>query len=197
LFEKTFVIRVQLARLFNCSAGESGIECATYCTKFSIRRIDMKARTIVRVSALTISLDFAGVAMAFQTNPNMGTWKLNEAKSKFAGKARNHTVVYEATGDQTKVTVDGVDESGNAVHSEWTGKFDGKDYPVTGEANSDVRSYRMVNKSTLAITGKKGGKVTLSGRIVVSRDGKTRTVTTTATNAQGKKVTNVAVYDKQ
>jgi hypothetical protein len=153
----------------------------------------MKAKTI----ALTISLFFASVAMGFQNNPQVGTWKLNEAKSKFAGKARNHTVVYEATGDQIKVTVEGVDENGAAVHSEWTGKFDGKEYPVTGDANSDVRSYRTINKNTLALSGKKNGKVTLSGRIVVSRDGKTRTVTTSTTNAQGKKVVNTAVYDKQ
>ena len=153
----------------------------------------MKTKTI----ALAISLVFVSVAFGFQGSPQMGTWKLNEAKSKFAGKARNHTVVYEAAGDQTKVTVDGVDESGNAVHSEWTGKFDGKDYPVTGDATSDARSYRMINQHTLALTGKKGGKVTLTGRIVVSKDGKTRTVTTTGTNAQGKKVTNKAVYDKQ
>ena len=153
----------------------------------------MKAKAI----ALTISLVFVSVAMGFQNDPHIGTWKLNEAKSKFAGKARNQTVIYEAAGDQTKVTVDGVDESGGAVHSEWTGKFDGKDYPVTGDANSDVRSYRKVNARTLALTGKKGGKTTLTGRIVISRDGKTRTVTTTATNAQGKKVTNVAFYDKQ
>ena len=153
----------------------------------------MKAKTI----ALTISLFFASVAVGFQNNPQIGTWKLNEAKSKFAGKARNHTVVYEASGDQTKVTVDGVDENGGSVHSEWTGKFDGKDYPVTGDANSDVRSYRTINKNTLALSGKKNGKVTLSGRIVVSRDGKTRTVTTTTKNAQGKRVTNTAVYDRQ
>ena len=153
----------------------------------------MKAKTI----ALTISLVFVSVAFGFQNNPQMGTWKLNEAKSKFAGKARNHTVVYEAAGDQTKVTVDGVDENGGAVHNEWTGKFDGKDYPVTGDANGDTRSYRMINKNTMALTNKKGGKTTLTGRIVVSRDGKSRTVTTTATDAGGKKVTNVAVYDKQ
>ena len=153
----------------------------------------MKAKTI----ALTISLVFVSVALGFQDNPAMGTWKINEAKSKFAGKARNHTVVYEAAGDQTKVTVDGVDENGGAVHNEWTGKFDGKDYPVTGDPNSDTRSYRMINKSTLELTNKKNGKTTLTARIVMSADGKSRTVTTTATDAQGKKVTNVAVYDKQ
>jgi len=153
----------------------------------------MKAKTI----ALTISLVFVSAALGFQNNPQMGTWKINEAKSKFAGKARNQTVVYEAAGDQTKVTVDGVDENGAAVHNEWTGKFDGKDYPVTGDATSDARSYRMIDKNTLALTVKKDGKATLNGRIVVSGDGKTRTVTTTGTDAQGKKVTNVAVYDKQ
>jgi len=153
----------------------------------------MKAITI----ALAISLVVVSVAMGFQSNSHMGTWKLNEAKSKFAGKARNHTVVYEAAGDQIKVTVDGVDENGGAVHSEWTGKFDGKDYPVTGDATSDMRSYRMIGRNTLSLTGKKGGKVTLTGRIVISRNGKSRTVTTTSTSPEGKKTTNVAVYDKQ
>ena len=153
----------------------------------------MKAKTI----ALTISLVFVSVALGFQSDVQLGTWKLNEAKSKFAGKARNHTVVYEAAGDQIKVTVEGVDEKGNAVRSEWTGKYDGTDYPVTGDANSDTRSYRIIDKNTLELTGKKGGKTTLTGRIVVSNDGKSRTVTTTATDAHGKKVTNVAMYDKQ
>ena len=153
----------------------------------------MKTKTI----AFTISLVFVSVALGFQNDPQIGTWKLNEAKSKFAGKARNNTVVYEAAGDQIKVTVDGVDESGGAVHNEWTGKFDGKDYPVTGDAASDMRSYRMIDKHTLELTLKKGGKTIVTGRIVVSHDGKSRTVTTTATDAQGKKVTNVAVYDKQ
>ena len=153
----------------------------------------MKTKTI----ALTISLVFVSVALGFQDNPHMGTWKLNADKSKLASKTRNDTVVYEAAGDQIKVTVDGVDENGSAVHHEWTGKFDGKEYPVTGDASSDARTYRMVDKHTLAFTASKGGKQTLTGRVVVSADGKSRTVTTTSTDASGKKVTNVAVYDKQ
>ena len=153
----------------------------------------MKTKAI----ALTILLVFVSVAMGFQNNPQLGTWKLNEAKSKFAGQARNHTVIYEAVGDQIKITVDGVDGSGGAVHNEWTGKFDGQDYPVTGDASVDARSYRKINKNTLELTNKKDGKATLTGRIVISRYGKTRTVTTTTTDAQGQKVTNVAVYDKQ
>jgi hypothetical protein len=147
--------------------------------------------------ALTISLVFVSMALGFQDNPHLGTWKLNEAKSKFAGTARNHTVVYEAAGDQIKITVDGVDQSGAAVHHEWTGKFDGKDYAVKGESSSDARSYNVVDTNTLEMTNKKGGKTVMTGRIVVSADGKTRTVTTSGTDAQGKKIMTVAHYDKQ
>ena len=153
----------------------------------------MRAKAI----ALTISLVFVAATMAFADSPHMGTWKLNEAKSKLAGKARNNTVVYAAEGDQIKVTVDGVDENGSPSHNEWTGKFDGKPYPVTGDTSADTRTYTEVDTRTLVFKNEKNGKVTVEGRVVISQDGKSRTVTTTATDAQGKKVTNVAVYDKQ
>ena len=49
----------------------------------------------------------------------MGTWKLNEAKSKLApGGTKNTVVVYEAEGDNVKVTLEGVDSAGNPTHSE-------------------------------------------------------------------------------
>lgn len=150
------------------------------------------------VILLTLAALFVGATVCAADDPQMGTWKLNEAKSKFSPKAtKNNTVVYEAAGDSVKVTVDGVDGDGNPSHNEWTGKFDGKFYPVTGDPTSDVRSYRKINNRTLALTAKKGDKVTLTGRIVVSANGKTRTVTTTGTDSKGKKVTNTAVYDKQ
>ena len=154
----------------------------------------MKARTII----LTLLLFLVGGALCFADEPLMGTWKLNEAKSKIgAGSPKLTTVVYEAAGDNVKVTVDGTDADGNPVHNEWTGKFDGKDYPVTGDPTSDTRSYKKVNDHTLAFTNKKGDKVTISGRGVVSADGKTRTVTITGTDSKGKKFTSTAVYDKQ
>ena len=150
------------------------------------------------VILLTLAVFFVGVTVCLAQGPHMGTWKLNEAKSKFSpGAAKNNTVVYEAAGDSVKVTVDGVDGDGNATHSEWTGMFDGKFYAVTGDATSDMRAYRKINNRTLTLTGKKDGKVTLTGRIMVSASGKTRTVTTTATNSKGKKVSTRAVYDKE
>jgi hypothetical protein len=128
----------------------------------------------------------------------MGTWKLNEAKSKIpAGAAKNDTVVYTAAGDKIKVSVDGTDAAGKSAHNEWVGNFDGKDYPVTGDSASDSRAYTRVNARTLSMTIKKGGKVTSTGKITVAADGKSRTVTTSGTDAKGKKVSVSAVYDKE
>ena len=153
----------------------------------------MRARTIL----MTLAVCLVAAVVCF-ASPMMGTWKLNEAKSKFApGAPKNHTVVYEAAGDNVKVTVDGTDPDGKALHNEWTGKFDGKDYAVTGDPTSDTRAYKKVNDNTLDMTIKKDGKVTATGTIVVSADGKTRTVTTSGTDAKGKTVKNTAVYDKQ
>src|SRR5260370_17386590 len=93
----------------------------------------MKGRTVV----LTFVTLFVGVTMCFAAaNPNLGTWKLNEAKSKISpGAPKNLTVVYEAAGDSIKGTIDGVDGEGKPTHNEWTGKFDCKDYPSTAHPN--------------------------------------------------------------
>jgi hypothetical protein len=154
----------------------------------------MKART----SVVALAFCFLAVVCFAATDVAVGTWKLNESKSKMgAGATKNSTVVYEAAGDSVKVTIDGTTGDGKPIHTEWTGKFDGKEYPVTGGESSEMRSYKQVSAHTLAFADKQGGKVGISGRIVFSGDGKTRTVYTTATDAQGKMIKSVAVYDKQ
>lgn len=151
-----------------------------------------------RATAFTLALCFAGVAVCFAADSFTGTWKLNEAKSKLSpGVPKNTTVVYEAAGDNVKITVEGTDSDGKPTHSEWTGKFDGKDYPVTGDPTADMRSYKKVDERTLTFENKKDGKITLNGRIVISADGKTRTVNVTATDSEGKKAHGTAVYDKE
>ena len=154
----------------------------------------MNARSIL----LTLVLGFFSVSACYAADVNMGTWKLNDAKSKLtAGTPKNDTVVYATAGDDVKVTVDGVDGAGKPTHNEWTGKFDGKDYAVTGDPTADTRAYKTVNDHTLELTVKKGGKTTASGRIVVAADGKSRTLTLSGTDAKGKKFSSSAVYDKQ
>ena len=153
----------------------------------------MKTKTF----GLTLALFFAAGAICFAANPQMGTWKLNMKKSKLARDAnRNNTVVYSSMFFQTKVTIDGTDAKGKPIHSEWNGNFDGKDYAVTGDPMEDMRAYSKVDDHTLNFTMKKGGKVVLTGKIVVAADGKSRTVTTTGTSSKGKKIKSAAVYDK-
>lgn len=127
-----------------------------------------------------------------------GTWKLNAKKSHLGrGMGRNNTVKYEgAFFMREKVTIDGTGAKGKAEHSEWVGAFDGRDYPVTGDPDADMRSYNKVDDHTLNFWQKKGGKVESSGKIVVSADGKTRTVTSMSKNKNGKMVRTTAVYDK-
>jgi hypothetical protein len=151
-----------------------------------------------RATILTVAVCVVAVAVGFASNPNMGTWKLNEAKSKIPPMAtKNNTVVYEAAGDSVKVSVDGVSGDGKPFHSEWTGKFDGKDYPLTGDPTADTRAYKTVDAHTTDIVNKKDGKIAATGRIVISADGKSRTLTVSATDASGKKVKYTGVYDKQ
>ena len=151
-----------------------------------------------RKLGITLALCFVVATLCLAADGFLGTWKLNEAKSKLVpGTAKNSTVVYSAMGDQMMVTIDGTDAAGKPAHNEWMGKFDGKDYPVTGDSSSDARAVKKVDDHTLTFEVKKGGKVLATGRIVLSADGKSRTVTTEGTDASGKKVTATAVYDKQ
>jgi hypothetical protein len=153
----------------------------------------MKTRT-----ALILALCFLGAAMCFAADPQMGTWKLNETKSKITpGTAKFTTVAFKSMFGNIKVTGDGIDANGKPMHVEWLGKFDGKDYPVTGDPNGDTRSYTKVGDRTLEVTVKKNGKATVTARSVVSADGKSRSATVTGTTPKGKKFKNVAVYDKQ
>jgi hypothetical protein len=154
----------------------------------------MKMNRLVLATVFCVT----AVAVAFAQDPNVGSWKLNEAKSKIAaGSAKNLTVVYTAVGDSYKCVVDGVDGTGKPTHNEWTGKFDGKDYPVTGDPSADSRSIRLVRPGHYSLTNKKDGKTVVTGTMDFSADNKTRTLTTHMTDAAGKKNTSIWVYDRQ
>lgn len=154
----------------------------------------MKARAIV----VCLMMCFASAVFCLAQDASIGSWKLNEAKSKFSpGSPKSTMATYEAAGDSVKVTIDGTGFDGKPTHTEWTGKFDGKDYPVTGDSHQAARSYTKVNDHTMKFKVTNGDKVVLSGTMVVAADGKTRTVTAEGTSADGKKISYTAVYDKQ
>lgn len=152
-----------------------------------------------RILLVTAALCLTATAGAFAANPFIGTWKLDEAKSKFSsGAPKNHTVTYsEAKKDMIKVTVDGVDKDGKPVHWTWKGKFDGQPYKVKGSTTADTIALKSVNERTNDMTVMKDGKVVQTGTIAVAEDGKSRTVTTTSTDAKGEKHTDEAYYTKE
>ena len=139
------------------------------------------------------------VAVGLAADPQMGTWKLDEAKSDIpAGVTKNNTVVYASEADdQIKVTVAGGDKDGKAVNTTWVGKFDGKPYAVTGSPVYDQIAYTKANERTNEMKATKEGKPVATGKIEVAADGKSRTVTIEGTTADGKKVKSKAVYNKQ
>ena len=153
----------------------------------------------IRNIALTAVLCLFALSFGYAAeNPNVGRWKLNEAKSTIpAGVGKNTTVVYAPAGDMMKVTTDGVNASGQPMHSEWTGKFDGKPYPVTGMSTVDARAVTAKGDRTLEIENMLGGKSVGKAKVELAKDGKSRTLETDGTSPDGKKYKAKFVYDKQ
>jgi hypothetical protein len=133
------------------------------------------------------------------SNPRLGTWKLNVVKSKYdPGPApQSVTMKIEAAGEGEKATTEGVNAAGAPTKTEYTAQYDGKDYPMTGSQNADTVALKRIDARTIERTDKKGEKVVVTSSRVVSEDGKTMTVTTTGTNAQGQAMNNVTVWEKQ
>ena len=150
--------------------------------------------------------------LAFLTVPAMaadmlaGTWKLNVAKSKYSPgpPPQSNTVRFDAIDGGIRLTADGVDSQGKKTHNAYTAKYDGKDSPtkpmLDGKPNpnaADSVLYRKIDDYTYEVTAKLKGKTLNVARHVISKDGKTRTVTTTGTNAQGQKLNDTTVFEKQ
>ncbi|MEI6667539.1 MAG: hypothetical protein WCP29_05220 [Acidobacteriota bacterium] len=163
----------------------------------------MQARTrqasLFAAVALGLVVVLAGAALAQTNNPRIGSWKLNLAKSTYTGgeAPKNSTFTIVAAGAGVKVTVDGVNADGSVSHWIYTTNYDGKDSPVTGSPNRDVVAATRVGSNTVNSVYKKDGKVTVTQTSVLSGDGKAITITGKSTDAKGKSVDFVEVYERQ
>ena len=166
----------------------------------------MISRAFTRTCVLLFMLFVASGALWSQQNPLVGTWKLNLAKSKYSPAnlaPKSGTTKIEAVAGGIKLSADGVDAQGQATHTEYTAMFDGKDYPWKGtiagrpSPNQDAITWRKVDDYTYESVNKLKGQALTTSRNVISRDGKTRTITTTGKNAQGQTINNTTVYEKQ
>jgi hypothetical protein len=134
------------------------------------------------------------------TDRQAGTWKMNMERSKFASDMpapKGETVVIEEQEGGLKVVSNGLNAEGKPTHFEYSVKYDGKDYPVTGSPAVDTVAARKINDSTIETTRKKNGIVVTTNTSVISEDGKTRTNIFHGKNAKGEPRTWTAVFDKQ
>ena len=141
----------------------------------------------------------ASVALPAQgQDQGIGTWRLNVSKTTMSPgpKPVSSTVTIEASDGGIKQVTEQSLGLG-ASKSEFTARFDGKDYPIRGNPNADVVALKRVDDRSYEVIGKKGGKVTITSRVTLSADGKTRTVVQTGVDAKGQKVMNTMVYDRK
>lgn len=156
-----------------------------------------KSLVLISLAACCVMVLSGSIALAAENW--LGTWKVDLEKSKYSpGPApRSYVLKFEATPGGIQFTGDGVSAEGKATHSTFLSKFDGKDVPYKGNPDADTASPRKIDDNSYDNTWKKGGKATVTAKVVVSADGKTMTITQTGTNAKGEAVNHSIVYNKQ
>ncbi len=155
----------------------------------------------LRFAAIALLVIAGSSTLRAQSNPLVGSWKLNTAKSKYdpgpAPKSLNRTV--EADGDGVKYSFEGVAADGKPIAYSFSVKFDGKDNSIAGSipSGADTISAKRTDSHHFVATLKKGDKPIGTSKVTVSKDGKVTTVDSTGTTAAGGKEHDVQVYDKQ
>jgi hypothetical protein len=154
---------------------------------------------IGKTSLLAVLL-LASVAL-WGADPNVGTWKLNQTKSKYTTDhpaPKNLTLTFKEQPDGLILDAVGVDAKGDPIKVHWAAKFDGKDNPSTGGTDgADTVSLKHVDADTMETTNKKNGQVITQVRSVVSKDSKTRTSTWSGKDSKGNPETWTVVFDRQ
>jgi len=160
----------------------------------------MKHSCWIICTVAVLIVGFVGLELLAQaTDPLVGTWELNIAKSKYnpGPPLKSSSRMFEAVANGLKYSGKSVKADGTTLGTQWTAHFDGKDYPITGDPNTDTMAIKRIDKFTIEGTAKKAGKVTYRVKHIVSQDGKVSTLTVEGTDAQGKPYNNVLVFDKK
>lgn len=139
----------------------------------------------------------ASLAVAQTSDPLTGTWQLNVAQSKYASAAppKSQTTTLRGVDGGLHEVVERLNADGTTTRWEVTAKYDGRDYPVTGDRSRNTVAMTRRDASTVDIVDKKAGAAVSRMRIVVAPDGKSRT--NTVMDPSGQKTTAVLVFDRR
>jgi len=148
---------------------------------------------------LTMCLGSLWPSAALDPAPYFGTWNqvLEKSSPQSTSTYKRITSHIEPWEDGLRVTYDLVGKRGGITHMEWTGKFDGRDYPMQGVDNLLTNAYRKLDDRTYEIVIKVEGKVQATARVMVSPDGKNLHVATETPTPHGQTVTTTTVYKRQ
>ena len=158
----------------------------------------MTKKLLIPFAVLGISSAIVHGQSKTDLQPLIGTWKLNVEKSKFdpGPGPKSQTLTWKASGNGFDFRVDSVNAQGQTTQTA-SGNFDGKPYPFKTATVTGMRTSKWIDANTAEEVDTVNGEVRTTRRAVLSKDGKTMTVTATGVNAQGQKVNNVIVYEKQ
>ena len=152
----------------------------------------MRASQILKAFTVFAVLCVSSTTLISAQKPFAGTWKLNVTKSTFPpGKGiKEMTLTFEAVGDKWKQVGTGTYSDGSPLIHNYVMAWDGKDHPVNPKAPGWTLAVAQVDDYTQNVTVKQDGEVVDSGRVLISKDGKTMTLSHLDPN-------EVQLFDKQ
>lgn len=146
---------------------------------------------------LLLAITSTGLVLA--ADPIIGAWKMNVEKSKFSPgpPPKSVTITYTEEGDWIVSKSEIIDPTGKPLTRNNRYRLDGKAYPFEGPNGKGTISVQKTGEREATSTINFGAGKTITQQTVISADGKTRTVTTSGTNAAGEKVDSTVVWDRQ
>jgi hypothetical protein len=158
-------------------------------------RVRLTICILAALATLTLTFSLSGQSK----DPWIGVWKLNLARSTFSPgpPPRSQSVKVELQEGRVRYMYDGETADGKERRFEYTVKFDGKDYPVQGNPDTDAVAIKRTGALSYRQLNKKDGKVRGTAISTFSADGKVWTQTLTGTDAQGRPVHNAQVRERQ
>jgi hypothetical protein len=159
----------------------------------------MKAFLASTFLGVFLTIGNAVMAAALDADPVVGTWKLNLAKSTFAGipALKSQVRTYSQSASDLTLTMKTVSADGKEINTQATYKLNGKDYPSMGNLDFDSLSGILIDANTAEFTLKRAGTAVGKIRRAVSTDGRTLTINLVLKNASGIQTSALTVFDRQ
>jgi len=156
-------------------------------------------RTALRIGSCYLAMIFTLPIVLLAGDLLDGTWDLDIAASKYdPGPARKRdTRIYKVDGNTIHFTGTVVFADGKSMNTKYTGAYDGKDYAVAGNPKVGTIAQERVDDYTAKTTTKRNGKITATSTRVISKDGKTMTITTAGTDEKGVPFNDTLVFHKR